>query len=151
MGLLNLSKIQSNEDFDKIIDIVEFDLLKSFELFRLKNKEQIYTIFYFDQLFERGIDKLMNFNINCYRPRSHRKSDMEIFTSFDSFTINKILNNEFGELLKNGKSDYIISNYNQSTGYQSDIVIGLEKKVKDTHIKIMSKRLESIVESQYGL
>jgi hypothetical protein len=151
MGLLNLSKIQKNEDFDKIFEIIEYDLLKAYELFRIKHKGHVYTIFYFDQLFERGIDNLMNFNINCYRPRDYRKSDMQIFTNFDSYLIDKIIKNEFDELIKNKKSDYIVHNYNHSTGYQSDIVVGLENKVKEVHSRIMSKKLKSVIETQYGL
>jgi dephospho-CoA kinase len=151
MGLLNLSKVSTNNKIDMIFDIIEFDLLKAFELFRIKHKDKVYSIFYFDQLFERGLNKLMNYNITCYRPKSYRKSDMQIFTEFDSYTIQKILNNEIDELFKNKESDYIIQNYNQNTGYQSDVVIGLEKRVKEVHQKIMSKKLSSIVERQYGL
>jgi len=138
VGLLDLKRVEKNSQMDEILNIVEFDILKSFELFRLKQKSP-YTIFLFDQLFERGIDKLMNFNISCYKPKTFRKSDMEIFTNFDSYMISKILDNEMDELLKNTKSDFTIQNYNYKLGYQSDITTGIEKRVNDVHKQILRK------------
>lgn len=151
MGLLDLQRFTKNSDIDTLFEILEFDLLKAFEKFRLVNKDAVYTVLLFDQLYERNCDKLMNFNISVYRPKHMRKNDMITLTSLDNFTITKILDNEYDEFEKNKKSDYIIQNYNLGDNKNSDITIGLEKQIKSVHKKIMEKKLHSIVQSQYGL
>jgi dephospho-CoA kinase len=148
-GLLDSKKFDTNKKIDKLFDIIELDLLKSYELFRIKHNKEFYTIFLFDYLFERGLDKLMNFNINCYRPQHCRKSDMKYLTSYPIPTIEKILNNEMDETVKNSKSDYIINNYNNNGDYKSDIVVGLESQIKLVHKKIMNKKMDSVLKKHY--
>lgn len=151
LGLLDLQKFTKNSDFDKLFDVIEFDLLKGFEKFRLANKDAVYSVMVFDQLFERKCDKLMNFCISVYRPKHLRKNDMITLTGLDSYTITKILDNEYDEFEKNKKSDFVIQNYNLGVNKNSDITIGLESQVKKVHKYIMDKKLHSIVESQYGI
>jgi dephospho-CoA kinase len=149
MGLLDLKKFNTNKSFDDLFDIIELDLLKSYELFRIKHKKDFYTIFLFDYLFERGLDSLMNFNINCYRPRYYRIYDMQTLTSFPLHTIEKIVTSEMDESVKNSKSDYIIRNYNANGDYKSDIVIGLESQIKTVHKRIMDKKMDSDISNHY--
>ena len=151
VGLLNINRFSNNRDFNKIFDIVELDIMKSFELFRLKHKYEFYTIFHFDYLYERNLDKLMNFNVTCYRPAYQRKSDMEYLTNFPKPVIEKILSSEVEESIKNKKSDFIIHNYNRNGDYKSDIVIGLDAQVKNTHTRIMKKKMDSAILGHYPL
>jgi dephospho-CoA kinase len=151
LGLLNLNKFTSNSDYDKLFEIIEFDLLKSFELFRIQNKNSFYTIFYFDQLFERGINNLMNFSVTCYRPKYQRRSDMKYLTTLSDNIINKILDTETDELIKNEKSDFVIHNYNKNGDYKSDIVVGLDTQVFKLHKSIMAKKMDTEIYNQYPL
>jgi dephospho-CoA kinase len=151
LGLLNLNKFKSDDDYNRLFDIIELDLLKSFELFRIKNKNAFYTVFYFDQLFERGINNLMNFNVACYRPKYQRRSDMKYLTTFSDNIINKILDTEIDELTKNEKSDFVIHNYNKNGDYKSDIVIGLDTQVLNLHKSIMAKKMDTEIYNQYPL
>jgi dephospho-CoA kinase len=150
-GLLNLKDFNTNDSFDKIFDIIELDLLKYYELFRIKNKDEFYTIFYCDFIFERGLNNLMNFNVNCYRPRYQRKYDMGYLTSLNMDTINKIVTNEMDESQKNKKSDFIIHNYNKNGDYKSDVVIGLENQVLNLHKRIMGKKMDSEIKNHYPI
>jgi len=151
MGLLDLQKFTKNSDFDKLFDVIEFDLIRGFEKFTLANKDAVYSVMVFDQLFERKCDRLMSFCISVHRPKHLRKNDMITLTGLDSYTITKILDNEYDELDKNKKSDFVIQNYNLGVNKDSDITIGLENQVKNAHKKIMEKKLYSIVQSQYGI
>jgi len=150
-GCLNTKKFKSNKDYDKLFDLIEFDLLKFYELFRLKHKNETYAIFLFDHLFERGLDKLMNYNISCYRPKYQRKSDMKYLTTFPYATIENILGSEMSEFEKNKKSDFVINNFNLNGDYKSDIVIGLETQVLKLHKLISNKKKDSVLSNHYPL
>jgi dephospho-CoA kinase len=149
LGLLNFNKLNSNDKVDKLFDIIELDILKSYELFRIKHKNDFYTIFYFDFIFERRMNNLMNFNVSCYRPRYQRKYDMGYLTSFSKSLIEKILSNEMDESVKNSNSDFVINNYNKNGDHKSDVVVGLESQVFNLHKKIMAKKMDSVLKSHY--
>ena len=76
---------------------------------------------------------------------------MQTLTSLPMYTINKIVNDEMDETIKNAKSDYVINNYNANGDYKSDIVIGLESQIKSVHKKIMSKKMDSVLKQHYPL
>jgi dephospho-CoA kinase len=103
-GLLNLNRFHTNKKFDDLLDILEFDLLKAYEKFRLDHKTDFYTIFLFDWIYERNLNSLMNFNVSSYRPQVHRKSDLKYWANLNSMEVQKILDNEVDEFEKN-KSD----------------------------------------------
>jgi dephospho-CoA kinase len=151
MGLLNLSKFTDNIRFNELLDLIEFDLLKYYEKFRLKHKDELYTIFLYDFIFERKLESSIDFKISCHRPKSIRKNDMKYLTSLTDWHIKKILDNEMDELLKNSKSDYVIQNYNLNDDHESDIVIGLESQIKKVHKKIMSKKRIDTLNKYYPL
>jgi dephospho-CoA kinase len=140
MGLLNLSKFDTNSKFNELLDLVEFDLLKSYESFRVKYKNDFYTIFLYDFIFERNIQKYFNFNINCYRPRIAREYDLQYFGGLSQFHNSKILDNEMSDSSKNSKADYVIQNFNENGDYKSDIVVGLQNQILKVHKKIMSRK-----------
>jgi dephospho-CoA kinase len=140
MGLLKVNKFVDNRSWNKLIDIVEFDIVKAYEKFRLQHKDEFYTIFKYSYLFERKLNESMDLNISCYRPKYYRRNDMQTLTYMDSVSINKLLENEMDELFKNRKSDFVIDNYNTGLNADSYIIIGLENKVKNTHKSIMKKK-----------
>jgi dephospho-CoA kinase len=140
MGLLKVNKLTDNKSWNKLIDIVEFDLVKAYEKFRLQHKDEFYTIFKYSYLFERKLDKSMDFNVSCYRPKYYRKSDMQTLTYMDTYSINRLVENEMDELFKNKKADFTIENYNTGSNANSDIIIGLENKVRNVHKSIIKKK-----------
>jgi len=140
LGLLNLPKFQTTKDWDDVIDLLEFDIVKSYEKFRLQHQNDLYTIFKFSFLFERGLNKNMDYNISCYRPKYHRKSDLMNKTRIDTYTINQILSNEMDELIKNNESDFIINNYPRTYGSDSFEIKDLQNKVEEIHKTILKKK-----------
>jgi dephospho-CoA kinase len=149
MGVLNLTNFNSNIKFNKLLDIIELDLLKAYEKFRVMHKDADYTIFKYDFIFERMIQNSFDYNISCYRPKRYRKEDMQTLTNFSEYIISEITSNEMDELTKNQKSNFIIQNYNPGMSYNSDIVIGLDKQVKGLHKKIMLRKNDIISEHYY--
>jgi dephospho-CoA kinase len=140
LGLLDLNKFENNHHFNKLIDIVEFDIVKQYELFRLKHKNSFFTIFKYSYLFERKMNESMDYTICAYRPKFLRRDDMSRLTYFSGFAIDKIVNNEMDDEFKCKKSDFVIENYNKDTNkYYSDIVIGLENKI-DRVIKVIENK-----------
>jgi dephospho-CoA kinase len=151
MGVLNLKKFDTNKDVDKLLNMIQFDLLKAYEKFRLNNSHAFYTIFKFDFIFERLLEKHLDFTICCYRPKFYRKSDMKYLTSYSYYLIDKILDNEMDELTKNSKADFIVQNYNRNDDYKSDVVIGLESQIKNIHRQIMKKENKSILSDHWDM
>ena len=100
-GLLDLNKFDNNDKFDKLFDIIQFDLIKSYEKWRLKNWNKFYTIFKCSVLFERGLDKSMNYTISAFSPQLRRKQDIINDTLIPREKIENILSNEMDELIKN--------------------------------------------------
>lgn len=148
MGLLNMNKIKTNNQWNDLIDIVEFDIVKSYERFRLNNKNDFYTVFKYSLLFERELNKSMDKVICCYRPKYKRREDIKRLTFMTHHQIEYLLDNEMDELNKKNKSSYLINNFEDShidTNY-----IGLDLKVKTIHnILSKNKPQEIISGSEY--
>lgn len=134
IGLLNLQKFNSNTTWNKLIDLVEIDIITAFEKFRLKHKYSTYVVFKYSYLFERKIDSSMDYNINCYRPSYSRKNDISLLTYMDSYSISTLIENELDETYKNKKSDFIVNNY-----ITNGISIDLDNKVLKINEMIMKK------------
>jgi dephospho-CoA kinase len=135
-GLLRLNLFKKNYDWDKLLNLVEYDLLQCYEKFRKKHSDSTYTVFKFSYLFERNLQEHFDKVICAYRPKNYRKQDMKTYTHLDDLSINNILSNEMGELYKNTKSDYIVHNYNITGDKFSDIVTGLERRIDQIHKSI---------------
>lgn len=148
-GLLNLNKFKTNQDFDQLLNIIETDLMKAYESFRLTHQKSFYTIFLYDYIFERGMNKMFDYNIVSFKSKENRRSQLSYWKHFDYDTITNILNNEMSDYRKNSHSDYIIRSSNSQENINSDIVIGLENQIKDIHKKIMNKRTNKIIRDQY--
>jgi dephospho-CoA kinase len=109
--LLDMKRFSTTKKFDDLLDILQLDLIKSYEKWRIRNYNHFYTIFKSSILFERNLDTSMNFNISVFRPKSERRYDLKTHTGMPLTTIDEILNGEMDELAKNGKSDFVIHNY----------------------------------------
>lgn len=140
IGLLDVRKFNNNDDFDKLLDIVELDIIKSYEKWRINNYNSFYTIFKSSILFERKMDKSMNFNISVYKPKNIRKDEIYTKTDMPFTVIDGILSNEMNEISKNEKADYIVHNYkswNQS----------LQKQIEHINKSLMNKENSNRIDS----
>lgn len=109
-GLLNIDKF-SRDDFNKLFDIIQLDIIKAYEKWRFNKWNSKYTIFKCGFLYERTFDKHMDFSINIYKPKNERKSIVRSKTNISTLRIEDIFFNELDEIYKNQKSNYIIHNY----------------------------------------
>jgi dephospho-CoA kinase len=125
-GLLNLNKFDTNNRFELLLNLINSDLLESYYRFLDKNKEEKYVIFKSSILFENKYNKLMDYNINIFKPCSERYDLVDKITSIDSTTLEFIISNELSEDYKCNNSDFIINNYSE---YTSKEIYSLENQV----------------------
>jgi dephospho-CoA kinase len=110
-GFVNLNLLNTNEKFNRLIDIIEPYLFDAYRKFNEKNNQHIYTIFLSSMIFERQWSKKFNATINVFAPRIIR---MERAMSKDRLSFlqsNALAGKEIDELEKNKLSDYIIHSY----------------------------------------
>jgi dephospho-CoA kinase len=99
-----------SEKFRKLLDLVELDILKSYEKWRLKQKSD-FTIFKSEILFEAGWHERMNFNINVFRPNGVKINQIQAQFKMKPTDVFKMLESEMDVFQKNRLSQYIIHNY----------------------------------------
>jgi dephospho-CoA kinase len=137
-GLLEVKNF-TTPMFDELLDIIEIDLIKAYEKWRINNWNSFYTIFKSSILFERELDKRMNYSINVFRPKSQRKTELGFNTQIPSMTIDMILENEMEDQDKTLKADYTIDNfYNFNDSYQKRKE-ELSKQINNIHKSLMKK------------
>lgn len=134
-GLLDLSKFDTNLKFDKLFEIIQLDIFKKYETWRIKNWDSIYTIFKCSVLFERKFNDLMNFTITTYKPKHIRKSDLRNHTSMPLVTIDNIIDGEMDELVKNQKSTFVVHNYHT--------IEQLRSQIDQIHKSLISKNVNN--------
>lgn len=114
-GQLNPKVFHSTYKMNILLDMIDLKLMRYYERFRLKNNKTIYTLFKFMLLYEREMEKRMDYTIHVYRPSAARIKDISKLPSFDRFSqiwdCYKVHKTEMCELDKNGKSTYTIHNY----------------------------------------
>lgn len=113
-GFLDPSKFLNTDKFDKLVDFYELEILKAYEVWRMKQNGFPYTIFKSSILFERNWDKSMNYVMSVYKPKDSRQFEMKMDTNKSMIEVNTIISNEMDELMKNQRSTYIIHNYENS-------------------------------------
>jgi dephospho-CoA kinase len=143
IGLLNFNKFKTNQKWNELLDLLEFDIIKSYERFRLLHKDDFYTVFKYSYIFERSLNLSMDKTICCYRPKYQRRNDLKNLTYMDNQSIEYLFNNEMDELTKNKNSDYTINNFNPLD--EQNYYIGLDSKVNNIHIIIMNKKPQEYI------
>lgn len=149
-GRLDERKIKDDFIFDKIIDIVEDDLLKAYKKFSERNKQSIYTIFHSSILFERGWNDIFDYNINVFSPTNDRLERCKRLTNKTVSSIYKLAQNEMKDLDKNKLSHFVIHNYNDvnlTIGDTLTQVNKIDQKIIDEYLKneVKSTKKTSII------
>ena len=148
--LLDMKRFSTTKKFDDLLDILQLDLIKSYEKWRIRNYNHFYTIFKSSVLFERNLDTSMNFNISVFRPKVERRYDLKNHTSMPLMTIDEILNGEMDELVKNGKADFVVHNYNNyslssNADYVNSQVINIDKALMNKSNQVNSQIVKNIL------
>jgi dephospho-CoA kinase len=118
--------------FEKLLKLLQTDLIKHYEKWRLVNKESKYTIFKSQILFENNYDDFMNLTISVFKPDSIRVSEMQESTKMKAMEIYNLLDNEMDPYTKNIKCTYTIHNYENFTE-------SLERQIAQIHKSILGK------------
>ena len=112
---LDFKKIKNTKTFNKIMDVIEIDVLTAHERFLKKNENSVYTIFHSSILFERKWNLEMDSNIAIFSPNNDRIKRCKYMTNQGLLDINDLLQQEMDPIEKNQMSDYIIHSYNEET------------------------------------
>ena len=140
-GKLNLKKFNTNEKFNRLIDVVEVEVIKLYETWRLSQRDFDYTIFKSSILFERKLDKIMNYNISVFKPKFERIKNYAEINNINLSSSELIINSEMDDLTKNQMSTWTIHNYTGNS---------LLKQIKDIDKKISSKSIRKILDNSYS-
>jgi dephospho-CoA kinase len=144
-GLLDYNKVKSSGNFDKIIDIIEPDLFKSYKRFNERNKESIYSIFHSSILFERGWNKKMHYNINIFSSTNDRLERCKYLTNKTVSSIYNLAQGEMKDIDKSKYSDFVVHNYNDINLTIGDCLTQVNKidqQIIDEYLKSeMSQKL----------
>jgi dephospho-CoA kinase len=133
-GLLDMKYVLNNKLFDKVMDVIEPDLFKSYERFQEQHKSSIYTIFNSSILFERDWQKQMDYNISVFTPKSQRINRAQFLTSKSITDLHKLANSEIDELVKNRLADFVIHNYESNSDVLDD-VCKIDQSIIDNFLK----------------
>ena len=126
---------------DEIIDVVEPQLIKAYDNYRIKNINSIYSIFHSSILFERGWDKKMDYNISVFAPINDRANRCKDITNQKIIDIYTSFQGEMNELSKNTLSTYVIHNYDDINNTKA--IGDLNRQVDKIDQKIIDKYLLS--------
>jgi dephospho-CoA kinase len=134
---LEPSKI-SYYDFNIILDLIKGEIFNSYEKWRLKYKNNYYTIFLCSVLFEKEWNEHMNFNINVYKPESMRISN---YKKNHYYFNQSLFNNEMPDADKNVIANWVIHNYPTS----HDTVLTQIKKINNNIISRLDNRGDDVI------
>ena len=129
-GFLDPTKFLTTASFDKLIDIVEFELFQAWERFKLKHSKSSYVIFESSILFERGYESKFDAVISVFAPKEDRVYRCKMNTSMNIEYIWNIFSKEMPDLNKNNRSNYVIHNYDSGPDVLNQ-VNSLDKKIID--------------------
>jgi dephospho-CoA kinase len=139
-GLLDLKYFDNNSKFDSLLEIVQLDLIKAYEKWRMHKWDYPYTVFKSSILFEREMDRHMNYNINVCRPAPMRKFDLIHGTQMSKHTIDFIVDNEMDETMKSSKSTYTInmggmeSSFHEKSENLKSQVFNIDRALKNKEV-----------------
>jgi len=131
INISEINRLGSSNFFDKIIDVADFELRKSYEKFQLDNIESVYTIFNSSILFERGWNTYMDYNINIFCIKKERVRRGSIKTGLKSSRIYDILSDEMDDMSKNRLSEFILNNYCDKSSDIFNQMNDLDKRIVD--------------------
>jgi dephospho-CoA kinase len=137
-GILDPDKFITTSSFDRLIDIVEFDLFQAWERFKDKNRNSLYVIFESSIIFERKYENKFDSIVSVFAAKEDRVYRCKINTGMMVEDIWNLFGKEISELDKNNKSDYVIHNYEDAPDILTQ-VNSLDKKIVDNIIKYKNR------------
>ena len=140
-GIIEPNKFNTTQKFNALVDLAEDELFHLYNNWKVRDNvsKSSYVVFKSSILFEREMDKKMNYNITVFRPRDERaqilsKNGITLTAAYD------IIDSEMDELIKNQKSNWTIHNYDN---------LSLLTQCKECHDIIESKSIKNLM-IQFG-
>jgi dephospho-CoA kinase len=108
---VDISSFRTPEQFNNLIKLIEPDILKAYEKFRLVNRDSKFIFFKSQILFETGLSTYMNFNISVFKPNGSRVEEIQSINKLRTTEAWKIVDSEMDSFQKNRMCQYTIHNY----------------------------------------
>lgn len=128
-GVIDASKFDNTEKFNRLVDIAFPVVMEMFSKFIKSNYTQKYVIFKSSILFERKLEKAFKYIICTYKPKDDRVTDISKKLNVSMIEAYTIIDSEMNELVKNQSSKFIIHNYDKLS------LLTQGKKINDDLIK----------------
>lgn len=144
-GIVDVSKLEGYDEstgklkFHVLLKLLEFDLKKFYEAWRLKHNNATYTIFKSQILYEFGFHSWMNLNINCLRPIRERATELHEHYNFSYEDAYKLLENEMEESHKNSFSTYTVYSY-------ENYYLSVEDQISNIHKSLKNKVYNPVIQ-----
>jgi dephospho-CoA kinase len=132
---VDISSFRTAEQFNSLIKLIEPELLRSYEKFRLVNRDSKYIFFKSQILFETGLNTYMNINVSVFKPNGSRVADIQRINKLRTTEAWKIVDSEMDSFQKNRMCQYTIHNYEAHND-------GLEKQIASILKALNSKFAE---------
>lgn len=132
---------KSIDEINIILDCTKKELLKSFYRFcENNNNKGQYVIFKSYILFESDFYESMDYNINCFIPKTTRMEKCKKIASFKMPDIAVLFRNELDESEKNKCSDFVIksNNLDRNTFSDPDVIRQIneiDKQIVDIYLE----------------
>lgn len=132
---VDISSFRTPEQFNSLIKLIEPELLRSYEKFRLVNHDSKYIFFKSQILFESGLNTYMNINVSVFKPNGTRVEDIQRINKLRTTEAWKIVDSEMDSFQKNRLCQYTIHNYDAHNE-------GLERQIASILKALNSKCVE---------
>lgn len=133
---IDQNKFNTSDKFNRLIDIAEPEMLKLYESWRLVQRDYSYTVFKYSILFERKLEKKMDYVISTFKPRPDRLSSISTELGLKLSDAQDIINSEMDDLYKNQNATWTIHNYDN---------LSLLTQAKKIHDNIEAKSIKNIL------
>ena len=132
---INPLAFDTDDKFESLINLIEFELFEAYERFRNKHKDKQYTIFHSSLIFEKKWSNKFDRIINVFTPKQERIQRYKILTDANLQTIHAIFAREINEIDKNQSSDFIIHNYEDAPDILKQ-VSNIDDKIVDYFLSL---------------
>lgn len=135
---INPFAFDTDEKFENLIDLIEFELFEAYDRFRKKHTDSQYTIFHSSIIFEKNWNKKFDRVITVYTPKNERIDRYRNITGDKLEVIHSLFSKEINEIHKNQSSDHIIHNYLNAPDILKQIE-SIDSKIVDFYLSVNKK------------
>lgn len=135
-NFLNMDAFRNPERFHTLVRVIELDLIRAYEKWRLSNSNAKFTIFKTQILFEMNWNNIMNMNIVVFRPNGLRVNDIQTKQGLKTTEVYNMIDNEMDPLQKNELSNYVIHNYASCNDTIERQIEGINKSILAKSVQI---------------